>query len=119
MPTSGGNTFNIGSPVVIVVALIAIAVLSFLAFVNGYPALGWFGFGVLGVSICVWVLLAGNGNNVVIAILCICAVIAIVAFVAGVQPEWQRLTTQTESGMQQKQEIPPKYFVLMNGRNQS
>lgn len=119
MRTGGGTTFNIGFKVVIVLAIITVAVLSFLAFVNDYPALGWFCLGIVGTAICVWILLAGNNSGVVIAILCICALIAIAAFFVGVRPEWQRLTEQTESEMQQKQEIPPKYFVLTNGRNQS
>jgi len=117
MPAGGGHTFNIGFKTAIVLALITIAFLSFLAFVNGYPALGWFCLGILGVAICVWILLAGNTDKVVIAILCICAAIAVAAFVVGVRPEWHRLTNQTESGMQQRQEIPPKYFALMNERN--
>jgi uncharacterized membrane protein len=119
MATGGGTTFNIGFKTAIVLALITVAVLSFLAFVNGYPALGWFCLGILGSAICVWILLAGNSSGVVIAILCICALIAVIAFFAGVRPEWYRLTNQTEPEMQQKQENPPKYFVLMNGRNQS
>jgi hypothetical protein len=119
MAAGSGNTFTIGFKAVIVIALITIAVLTFLAFVNDYPALGWFCLGVLGVAICIWILLAGNGNVVVLVILCICALIAIISFFVGVRPEWHRLTNQTESEMQQKQEIPPKYFVLMNERNQS
>lgn len=117
MPAGSGNTFNIGFKVVVALALIALAVSSFLAFVNGYPALGWFCLGVLGVAICIWILLAGNRDKVVVVILCICTLIVVFAFFSGVQSEWHRLTNQTESETQQKQENPPKYFVLVNEGN--
>jgi hypothetical protein len=117
MPTGGGSTFSIGFKAVIVIILLAIAVSSFLAFVNGYPALGWFCLGVLGVAICVWILLAGTRGTVVIVILGFCALIVIFSFVSGVQSEWHRLTNPTEPQMQQRQESLPKYFALMNERN--
>jgi hypothetical protein len=116
----GRSTFNIGFKAVLVIILLAIAVSTFLAFVNGYPALGWFGFGVFGFAICLWILLAGTrgtAGTVATVILCICALIAVFAYLSGVQSEWYRLTNQTKSGMQQKQEIPPKYFVLIDKRS--
>jgi hypothetical protein len=115
MPTGGGNTFNIGYRGLLVLILLALAISSFLAFVNGYPALGWFCFGVLGASICVWAFFSGHTDKAVIVIFCICAAIAITAYFCGVEPEWQRVTGRTESGTQQRQEIPPKYSDLVIG----
>ena len=118
MPIGGGNTFNFGFKAIIVLALIALAVLSFQAFTNDHPALGWFFVGIGVAVVCLWVLLAGGRSVVVIVVLCICVVTAVVAYFCGVPQQWKELTGQTELGTQQRQEIPPKYFVLMNGKNQ-
>lgn len=97
------NSIDIGFKAIVVLFLIGLSVCSFLAFVNNYPALGYFFAGIVGFVVCAWILLSGHNNAFIIALIIICAVVAGVAYWRGVPSEWHKWRQSTEQQSQLQQ----------------
>jgi len=111
---SNENKVVIGFKSIVVILLAAIAFLSIPAFANGYPHFGWLCISVVGAGITLWILLAGKSNLVVVIILCIFAVVGIIAYVTGVPSEWHKLTEQEAVKIQTQAivSITPHYSLF-------